>query len=197
MRIPSARVAVLLAACAASLGVASCVDLDPSRLPAVRWIDVDTRPNSTAADFGDPEVPVLRMGTILAEDALGETLMRRLSPFEVTYDENVRWIVLPAAAVEAAIQSELYQRRQFVRDASAERTLDIRVVQFEETRAPRREAVVTFVATVTGPGGRALLDRRFEARRPAGGDDPAALAEAMSGALASAVSELADVLSVL
>lgn len=184
------------AICLFALCTVACVDLDPARLPAVRWIDVDTRLDTSAADLGDPTEPFLRIGTVLSDDALGEALMRRRSPYEVRYDEDVRWVVLPAAAVENAIEHELYRRRGFVRDASAARTLEVRVVQFEEVASPRREAVVGFVATLTGPEGRALLDQRFEARRPIGGDDPVTVAEAMSGALASAVSELADVLSV-
>lgn len=173
-----------------------CLDLKPDAAPLVRWLTVGEFDSTSPEAPGAPAVSALRLGRIHSSDGINDRLMRRQSPFEVVYDDQVRWIEPPALALQRGVEEELFRRRGFVRDERAARRLDVELLGFEERIAPRHEAVVSAAFRLSDESGTTLLDRRLESRQPIAGDkDPADVAEALSKAMSSVVAEMADFLS--
>ncbi len=174
----------------------ACLDLKPAPAPVVRWITVSDGPERRAGDLAPPVTPALRFDRMTGSDAIGESLMRRSSDFEVQFDEQVRWVESPVNMVRRSLENELFRRRGFMRSSGAANFLYVELTAFEETFVPRREAFVSLVAQCYDESGKALFEKTIEGRSAITDGDPALVAKAMSTALQSVVTELSDLLSI-
>lgn len=180
----------------AALLAMSCVDLQPDPAPPTRWLSLGSATMRAQVELPPPVEPRLFLARVVAAESIGDRLIRRRSEFEVAYDDYSRWIDPPERAVERALEDELFRRRGFQRAPfDGPRQLEVEVVRFEESIAPRRESVVAILARLTDADGATLVDRLVEARSPVDGDDPALVARAMSVSLDSVVMELSDLIA--
>lgn len=154
---------------------------------------------SAAAPAEPASVPVeLRLGEVVAAAHLEERIAYRPSEGELGYHESWRWTEPPQAYLRRALARELFERRGLVRVVSGNApTLNVELTSFEELRAEPARARVELSIVLRGER-RALLERtlRKELPLPPGSsDEPLRLTRALSQALDSAVSEVADLVS--
>lgn len=140
----------------------------------------------------------LRLGEVAAAAHLEERIAYRPSEGELGYYESWRWTEPPQAYLRRALSRELFERRGLVRVVSGNApTLNVELTSFEELRGDPARARVEIAIVLRGDR-RALLERtlRKELALPAGSsDEPLRLTRALSRALESAVSEVADQVS--
>lgn len=175
----------------------ACLDLKPAPAPVVRWITVFDGPQRRAGELASPKTPALRFDRMTGSGAIGETLMRRRSDYELQFDEQVRWVESPVDLVRRSLENELFRRRGFERASGGANYLHVELTAFEETFVPRHEALVSFVVQYFQENEESVqLEKTIEGRSAITDADPAQVAKAMSKALQSAVTELSDLLSV-
>ncbi len=179
-----------------ALTTVSCLDLKPEAAPPVRWFSIPTAAPEPAGELVSPADPRLRLGALRVVDSIGDRLIRRVSAYEVTYDDLARWSEPPQGFLERALDSALFRTRLFTEDPAADRRLDVELVRFEERLVPRRVGAVAIQVMLTNRAGDALFRRRIEAVEPISGEDPALVAEALAEALHRVVAELVELLSV-
>lgn len=172
--------------------LAGCLDLKPAPAPPVRWLSLVGATTTRPGDMPPPVEPGLDLGVVRAAGGVGDVHLRRVSEVEVEQVELVRWVERPEITVERTLEDELYRRRGFRRGGT--RRLDVEVLAFEESLAPRHRAVVVLEVLLTD-GDEVLLDRRIEGSQPISGADPALVARALGQALEGAVTELSDLLA--
>jgi uncharacterized lipoprotein YmbA len=168
--------------------------LRPTSAPAFRYLRVRLPEPPAIQPTAGRELPALRLSHVRAAEHLEERVFWRRSPFEVGYDETLRWSEPPDAVVEDALVTELFETRGFARAASPRAaSLRVDVLELDEVLGPRHEAVVALRATMTPTGvGRPAWVRTFRARRPVAAGPPTELAASMSAALGEAIRALAD-----
>jgi ABC-type uncharacterized transport system auxiliary subunit len=154
---------------------------------------------SAAAPAPPASAPLeLRLGEVSAAAHLEERIAYRPSEGELGYYESWRWTEPPQAYLRRALARELFERRGLVRVVSGNApTLNVELTSFEELRAEPARARVELSIVLRGER-LALLERtlRKELPLPAGSsDEPLRLTRALSQALDSAVSEVADLVS--
>jgi len=189
----------LRALCApfALLLLPACLDLKPAPAPVVRWVTVAEVPQRPEVSLAAPVTPELRLDRVTSSDAIGESLMRRQSDFELQFDDQVRWVEPPVDMVRRSLENELFRRRGFVRTSAGANYLHVELTAFEETFVPRHEAVVSFVVQYFHrDGSGVILEKTIDGHAAITDADPALVAQAMSAALHSAATELSDLLSV-
>lgn len=184
----------LLPAVAALAALSACVDLKPAPAPPIRWLTLAEPADERAADSAPPVVAELSVAGLRASDAIGESLVRRQTDFELAYDEGARWVEPPEQMVERALHHELFRRRGFRASSRAARHLEVELLSFEESLAPRRQAVVSLTIKLSERGA-VILDQRVRAVQPVDSGDPAEVASALTAALDDAVTRVADVLA--
>jgi ABC-type uncharacterized transport system auxiliary subunit len=140
----------------------------------------------------------LRLGEVAAAAHLEERIAYRPSDGELGYHESWRWTEPPQAYLRRALARELFERRGLVRVVSGNApTLNVELISFEELRDGAARARVEIAIVLRGER-LALLERtvRKEVPLPPGSsDEPLRLTRALSRALESAVSEVADLVS--
>jgi uncharacterized lipoprotein YmbA len=159
------------------------------------------RPSSALLhETADPPVeraadgaPAIRLRGVDADSFRRERIVWRMSDVEYGVYEQRRWVDVPSAYVDRALHEAL-RRRTDVRLSDDLRvpSLHVYVTAFDEAFAPTHAAIVAATATLRDASGRMLLDRRFSAESPIGGDDPALMARAMGAALDEVASGIAD-----
>ncbi len=184
----------------ALLSTPSCLSLTPDAPEPTRWLSLmseASKPGTsqTGVTTPQPKVPNIRMGGVIASDAITDQLISRISDVELRYDNNVRWAESPSVMVQRALEDELFQRQGFLFDSGAERRLDVEVITFEQHMEPRREGRVAVVAKLVDADGRALFHRRFAASIPVGGDDAALVAEALNEGTRRVVREIGELMA--
>ncbi len=186
--------------CVALALAPSCLNVTPEAPPPTRWLSImpeAPRPgtNQGGVENQAPRTPNLRLGAVVASDAITDELIIRVSDVEVRYDPFVRWAESPAVVVERMLADELFQRHGFQLDAGATRRLDIEVIAFEEYRTPRRGGRVALQAILVDGDGKSLIHRRFSADIPVNGEDPALIAEALMTGVGRVVGEIAELMA--
>jgi len=190
----------------AALAVLSACGLLPPPPPTIRWFSplppsaASVAPLDTAA--GSSATP-LRIRRVEAARHLGERFAWRRGP-EVGYLELARWTEFPEALVAHALERELFESGDFVRDGRAALALDVEVRSFEEARVAgkptdrdRGSARIELALRLVGVGERALLDRSFVVMVPLAGEGTEAFVAAMAEALAGATSAARAALAVV
>lgn len=155
------------------------------------------RPASVALDAADDDdapppasgTPV-RLHSVKSAPFLRERMVWRSSDVEYGLYEQRRWFELPARYVRRALATALDDTPGVrVGDAHAPARLDVEILAFDEVLHAHHAHVVLAVTVRNGTETR--LDRTFAAEAPIGGDDGAAVAEAMGRALDEVVKEIA------
>ncbi|MEM7515460.1 MAG: ABC-type transport auxiliary lipoprotein family protein [Planctomycetota bacterium] len=175
----------------------ACIDLEPKEGPQIRWIRLGDLEPARRSELAAPEQPRLQLERVEASDGLTDQLKTRRTEFEVTYEELVRWTEPPQDVVQRALEAELFRSRGFERATTPpRRRLRVTVLAFEETLVPRHEGIVRLSVRLVDPSrDTILLDRVLEGREPIDGDDAALVAEALTVALRSVVTELSDLVA--
>ena len=182
-----------------ALGVLApaCIDLKPKEGPQIRWINLGDLEPDGSTELAPPEQPRLQIERVEVSDGVTDQLATRRTEFEVTYDELVRWVEPVEDVVLRALEAERFRSRGVLRATTPpRRRLRVSVIAFEETYVPRHEAIVRLGVRLVDPSrDESLLDRIIEGRQSIDGDDPALVAQAMTGALRSVVTELSDLVA--
>lgn len=147
---------------------------------------------------GDPPpassgpIPVVRLRAVDGEPGLRERVVWRASPLEYGFYEQRRWHELPASYVERALRAA-FRKSARVRLSDDLHVPSLRVVvtAFDEVLAPAHVASVEATASLHDAHGQQLFERPFAAEAPIAGDDPAAMARAMGGALDTVATQIA------
>ncbi|MBL8735811.1 MAG: hypothetical protein JNL12_05230 [Planctomycetes bacterium] len=155
------------------LGSAACLSSAPPA-PPVRWFDP-----SPAAPAGQP-VPVASSVRVVAPSHLGTQLLLRTGVREYVFDAEHQWIAPPTELVATALQAGF----RFAPEVSAELQVGIERFELDLTVEPR---AVVRLHLVDAPAG---WPERVEGIAAAADRSPAALAAAMSSALADVVQRL-------
>lgn len=184
----------VLAGCVA-LVAAACIDLKPAEPPLVRHLTLAPPSATSGARATSPNDPLLRIGRVDVAESIRDRLIRRVSAYEVRYDDFARWAEPLERTLERDLDAILFQTGTYTPDDAAPRRLDVELVAFEEQVTPRRAGVVALLVRLTGPDGQRLIDRRIEASQVIVGDDPAVAAEALSAALHAAIRQLSDLIA--
>lgn len=183
--------ALLLCVCPACALTSKAQPLSP------RYFSPDEG-NAAAPPAQSPAPLELRLGEIEAAAHLEQRIAYRPSAGELGYYESWRWTEPPQAYLRRALERELFERRGLVRVVSGSSpTLSVELTSFEELRGNPARARVELSIVLRGDR-RALLERtlRKELPVPAGAsDEPLRLTSALSRALDSAVTEVADLVS--
>jgi cholesterol transport system auxiliary component len=165
--------------------------------------DATSRGDGAAGDGAPAEAaPELRIGRVEPAAHLEERIAYRLSSTELAYYEDRRWTEPPEQFVRRALESELFERRAFLRViAGAAPTLDVEVLGFEELRFDGPEGAVRarLALLITLRDERhALLERTVTVEVPVGASEDAgpALASAMAVALGRATEQIAEQVTV-
>lgn len=139
-----------------------------------------------------PSARPLRLRSVRAIPFLRERLAWRTSDVESGLYEQRRWRQMPASYVEQALRAALARTPgiRLTDDVQAP-ALRVEVLAFDEVLQPRRAALVTLRASLTGVD----FDRTFRAEQPSAGAAAAALPDAMGVALDAAVGEVATAVS--
>jgi cholesterol transport system auxiliary component len=145
---------------------------------------------------GEPSKLELRLGQIDSAAHLEERIAYRLSDTELGYYQDRRWTEPPEEYLRRALAHELFERRRLGRVvAGAAPTLDVELVSFEQVRhgPPRARLALRFSLRDER---RSLLERAIVVEEPlepaAAKEEAEQLANALSGALSRAVTQLAD-----
>lgn len=155
------------------------------------------RPASVALDAADDDdapppasgTPV-RLQSVKSAPFLRERMVWRASDVEYGLYEQRRWFELPTRYVRRALATALDDTPGVrLGDARAAARLDVEILAFDEVLRAHHAHVVLAVTVRNGTETR--LDRTFTAEAPIGGDDGAAVAEAMGRALDEVVKEIA------
>lgn len=182
----------LLGALALLICTPACLDLKPAAPPAVRWLTLPA-PEGVPGPLAGSAV---QLGSVEASAAIDDRLILRPGPYELRYDEFVRWAVAPEASLRRAVEHELLMRRGAGNadfDAGPLRRVDLELEAFEEVTSPARAAGVTVrVVVVEASAGFVLATHRVRAEAPVDGVDPTATARAMATALADAASRIGE-----
>jgi ABC-type uncharacterized transport system auxiliary subunit len=150
---------------------------------------------TTPRETSDGSVLELRIGRIEAASHLEQRMSFRTGPAELGYYEDRLWSSEPSEYLRDALEQELFERRKIVRLISgAGMTLDVELTAFEEIRSAG--AVRLSIRYALHDDRRALVERTLVLERAlpggAGADAAERIAQALGGALASAVSQLSD-----
>lgn len=161
--------------------------LTPGPPLAVRTFELADLAPVPAPAKGAP--PALLLSDVTARAPIDVQMVWRLSPVEVSLDENDRWAAPPADLVRARLERLLFESGAFRRTPASDRTLRVQLVRFEGARTTRPEARVVLEATA-GHSPLDLATRRFEAAVPLDAPTPEELARGLGTALDQAVAEL-------
>jgi ABC-type uncharacterized transport system auxiliary subunit len=176
-------------AIAAALLVCAC--LAPRQPAEPRYFSPDLA--SSAGDAGtsvEPTGPELRLRHVTGADYLRRRMVWRRG-VEVGFYDLLRWTQPPASYVEAGLERELFERRGLRRVTRPDApSLSVELHTFDDVLEPSHEGVVALAVRLSDASQVALLDRRFEARRPVAGENPEAVARALGEALAEAIGEV-------
>jgi uncharacterized lipoprotein YmbA len=146
--------------------------------------DAGAAPRSTRA---------VRIRAVVGESFLRERVVWRSSPVEYGFYEQRRWQELPALYVDRALRAAFGKTpRVRLSDDLRVPALRVAVSAFDEVLAPAHVAVVQASVSLRDAHGQVLLECPFAAEAPIGGDDPAAMARAMGGALDTVATRIAE-----
>lgn len=154
-------------------------------------------PGSPPAAADPPQGPEadaaeLRLRRVRAAAYLRNRMVWR-NGVELGFYDLLRWTEPPARYVQEWLDDELFERRALRRATGPKAPqLAVRLSAFDELLAPAHEAAVTLDATLLGADGESLFQRSFAARRPIGGDDPKAVADALGEALTDTAGQLGE-----
>jgi ABC-type uncharacterized transport system auxiliary subunit len=133
----------------------------------------------------------VRLRHVQAAPHLHERMVWRVSEVEFGYYEQRRWSEAPASYVQRALTYELFGRRGLRPGMPGkDATLDVKVLAFEELRAPAHEVSVVTAVRLADPSAPPVLEQRFEVRRPVPDDDPGSVARVAGQALDELIEEV-------
>jgi ABC-type uncharacterized transport system auxiliary subunit len=136
------------------------------------------------------EGTLLRLRRVRAASYLRDRMVWR-SGVEIGFNDMLRWTDSPAHFAQAALETELFERRGFRRsNVVGIPNLAVSLEAFDEVLAPAHEGAVRLDVVLSDPKSGTLLDRSFEVRKPIASDDPRQVADALGAALAEATTQV-------
>ena len=186
---------------AAATALAGCALLGKNDPPTRRYFT----PESPEAGGGLMATPAdapkrteglrLRLGRVTAWSHLRERMVLRTSARELSYSENRRWTERPDIYLQRALAHALFEERgltQVVSGSAA--TLEVELIAFEELQKPRRALLQALVVLHDERVGH--LQETVTVEEPLApakdADEAVAVVEALSRALRTAVTRIAD-----
>ncbi len=182
------------------LALAGCALTSKSESTVLRYYTPEYGPSSPGtADGGAPidplaRSPELRLGRVNAASYLKDRIAFREAEHEVGYYDDARWTEKPEAYLRRALARALFEERAVRQSISGPGPiLEINLSGFDEVRGPQRLARVQ-ITWLLRDDRAVLLQRTLTVERPVQGaaTPEAAVARALSEALAAAVKGVAD-----
>jgi ABC-type uncharacterized transport system auxiliary subunit len=181
LSLPCVLIACLLGGCGSAL-------LSKAEPMNVRYFTpVLQEPEARAS--GTVEALPLRLGRIESSEHLHERIAFRPSEHEVGYYEGFRWTERPDAYFRRALGRELFEKQRFAHVVGGlSPTLEAELVAFEELRETK--AVRVEARVLVHDGRRVMLEQTVRIEEQRSDDTPAAVAQALSGALHKCVAQI-------
>jgi uncharacterized lipoprotein YmbA len=115
---------------------------------------------------GSPARKPLRLYRVRAGSHLKEKIVSRLSPYEVTFYEERRWVEQPDQVLERALSRALFEERGLRRVVSGPApSLEVELVSFDEIQGSQRGVRIELVVLLYDEGV-ALLEETMSVEKP-------------------------------